>query len=132
MIELLWNSKLSYADALLSAAKFITWLTSVITQEENDDVYLEGYFTCFNDKTSVLSTLLVCKGVSHNRIRKIIQQPPGEFIGKYFPNEITEAVWEKNHEPDPVVCEKTEEGEMESAGSAATAAADTAIKAGVT
>lgn len=123
MIELLWNKNLSYGESLLVAAKFISWLTSVLLHEENDDVFLEGYFTCFNEKTDIMSTLLICKGVSHNRIRKIIQQPPGEFTGKYFPNEITEAKWEKDHEPESVKeCkEKANDSPV-----AATAAADTA------
>jgi len=122
MIELLWNKNLSYGDALLIAAKFISWLTSVLVREENDDVFLEGYFTCFNEKTNIMSTLLICKGVSHNRIRKIIQQPPGEFTGKYFPNEITEAKWEKDHEPASVKEHKEDTDDSP----AATAAADTA------
>ena len=89
MIELTWNNPLDGEyDVLYYATSFLTWLTSIIVEkEEYHDIVLGGYMT-INENTQPTptgcSTLLMCRDIkSQKKIMEIIQNPPGEFKGKY-------------------------------------------------
>lgn len=87
MIELLWGNSdnCTRYDNMQAVGNLIAWLTTTIAMnEENHSIKLNGYIVVNEDDASTISTLFICEKESQEKVLALLQEPPGEFKGKYI------------------------------------------------
>lgn len=108
MIEVSCIGEICYFDSLKLLTEILSWISGEIIKDPDSILFLNGAFLVFNVDKKVASLLLLPSENSEKRIMQYLQQPPGEFAGKYVAKIPME-------EPDPVVPpegKKEDEGEM--------------------
>ena len=60
----------------------LQWLATVIATKK-DEILLEGTLCVFDPKKPRYAALLMCEGLSEQRINEILKNPPGEYKDKY-------------------------------------------------
>ena len=93
MIELLWKDfNAEYYRAMNDVATLFAWLTATLLEyeknkkENEESIYLQGYTVIWDSTTDVPAVLVLSNSAdvaNQERLLKILQQPPGEFRGKY-------------------------------------------------
>ena len=97
MIDLTWVFEKDTRMNAIVIAEFMVWLLKVLNEEDNQDIIINGTMI-FRDCEAPLkySLLLMCEEKKQKKLLQILQQPPGEFSGKYVACIFTK-------EPEPVV-----------------------------
>ena len=84
MIELTFIDFKDYNDALKIVNGLLYWLaTYIATKSEETEINLEGVLCVYDPKKPRYAALLMCEGLSEQRINEILKNPPGEYKGKY-------------------------------------------------
>lgn len=93
MIELLWKDTTNnYFKAMNDVAMLFAWLTSTLMtyekerKENEETIYLQGYTVIWDGAADSPAILILSNSLdvpNQERLLKILQQPPGEFKGKY-------------------------------------------------
>lgn len=93
MIELLWKDfNANCYRAMNDVATLFTWLTATLLdyeknkKEGEESIYLQGYTVIWDGVADVPAVLILSNSTdvaNQERLLKILQQPPGEFKGKY-------------------------------------------------
>ena len=86
MIELTWNFIYSNDhDTLLNLTSLLSWITTEIKFFDIGNSFLNfrGYIVFQQADGKYKALLLTDSGERENKFLKVIQQPPGEFSGKY-------------------------------------------------
>lgn len=81
MIELLLVDILDFRLAFVLVTRICQWIAEQI--KEREDIILEGVIIA-RDSPEHLTVLLLCEKEYHSKLLEILQQPPGEFVGKYI------------------------------------------------
>lgn len=126
MIELLWEeSKENYYRAMNDVATLFAWLTATLLEYEKnkkegeESIYLQGYTVIWDSTTDVPAVLVLSNSAdvaNQERLLKILQQPPGEFRGKYVPcilSQEPESVKEMKCEKEDNMSDSESEGSVE-------------------
>lgn len=95
MIEIKWQDALTKdCDIMWIISSILTWLTGKIAiEDECKDITLGGFLVIKNRTTKEVSTLLICEddeNDSQKKIYKLLQQPPGEYSGRYVAQIVNE------------------------------------------
>ena len=100
MIELLWvDMNVTATQAMMCISDLIAWLVNTINLEKKyHEVTMNGYIVIRDvDDSKKINTLLMCgEGFGEKLLLELLQQPPGEFQGKYIARILSQ-------EPLPVV-----------------------------
>lgn len=83
MIDILLVGTYNYNESLVLLSMIMTWVMKKLDEDHDKygDVYLQGSLI-IHDKIKA-EGLLICNNTSQQKIYEILQQPPGEFKGKY-------------------------------------------------
>ncbi len=97
MIELLWKGVDTIDDVMELVTLLLAWINQVIStrnekrKRKNRISEVIAFHVKRERYNGKLSSLLVCDEKDYSVVRSILQQPPGEFKGKYeahiIPNE---------------------------------------------
>lgn len=82
MIELLWNEINEEYDAMFYMSKLMAWLATALI--EHHKMYALNGVIVLRDKNDKVASLLICDENLQENILQILQQPPGEYKGKYI------------------------------------------------
>ena len=103
MIELNW---LFESDSRMNAVivtEFMLWMMNAICDMNNEKIILNGTIYVKDGENPLKhSILLLCDAKGQNDLLHLVQQPPGEFKGKYVASILSE-------EPIPVNEQKEED-----------------------
>lgn len=96
MIELSCIGELNYYERLILLSAILRWLSEEIAKKSEKLLYIHGSFLIVNSQSREASMIILPDENSEKDIMLILQQPPGEFNGKYIAKIPSE-------EPTPVV-----------------------------
>ena len=83
MIELLYCNRTEKSIACLT--NLLSWLAATIEENERyKDIDLSGFMILKNSKDGVAGLIICGDNTSQTKILEVLQQPPGEFKGKYI------------------------------------------------
>lgn len=82
MIEISWFG--SSSTDLVNIASYFQWLIATIMTTEESNKMLRGVCTLYEGEGKVFSLIMCDDDREQKRLYDIIQQPPGEYEGKYI------------------------------------------------
>lgn len=113
MIELLWkDSKPSYYQIMKEVADLFLWFSNTLLEEwknKKSAPFIQGYMVLWDVAKDTPAVLIYSNSEdkkNQEEILHILQQPPGEFEGKYVPCILSQ-------EPEGVIERTTSELEIE-------------------
>ena len=84
MIDIGISASEGYSKDLILLTKILLWVTGYLDSDENKEkAVIGGYFVYHDFKYNFSKAILLCEGKSEKILYKFLQQPPGEFKGKY-------------------------------------------------
>lgn len=87
MIVLNTLERKNYSEDLILITRIIAWLLEEIDKnwkENYEQLVIPGYITYYDEDERKTFTILFCEGEDQKKIMNILQQPPGEYKGKYI------------------------------------------------